>query len=619
MPTNQVQQLITLLQQEGPLTVKTASMKLNVSERSIRNYIRQANASSLRIHKDHSKLWVEHTKKIQPIQTDLSLPQNYKERSRYMIKKRIINDETVDLFELSEKLFVSYSTLKNDISKMNQEYQQFQIHFRLKNDQLFLDGSEKQIRKLISHVLADETASHTVNLETLIKNYDPFFVRTITEAIDQMIDHPSILKNDLARMNLILHLVIISQRSKKRDEKNESFKENSWKDHRFEMLVSRLERTLMIQYSQEDLEQIHTLLAGNINYDRSKFSVSEEIEHFSNSLIDLLETRYHVELGSDMNKEMFFRHVYNLLIRARSNSYIKNPMKESIKAASPTIYEMAILASIEFEHQFHFSIIEDEIAFIAIHISNWINQSNELSNKLNTLLLCPGYLDIQTTIVQTITSKFSNDLIIIKTIASEQELEHLEYDLLISTIPLTKTMSHPFILISPILTNANVSALTQKIEEIKRRKESELIRSHFFEYFDESLFFQDDLRSKDEVLSFLCDSLVKQDVIDTDFEQSVKKREAVCSTAFSLFAIPHPLMPLATQTKIPVFINPNGIDWNGTKVQVVLLLAINEVDKRIFMNVYEPLIRLLSEDELTATLARSNSFRAFANLLLEEM
>ncbi len=619
MPTNQVQQLIALLQKEGPLSVKTASMKLNVSERSIRNYIHQANAASLNIHKDHSKLWVEHTKKIQPIQTDLSLPQNYKERSRYMIKKRIINDETVDLFELSDKLFVSYSTLKNDISKMNQEYQQFQIHFRLKNDQLFLDGSEKQIRKLISHVLADETASHTVNLETLIKNYDPFIVQTITEAIDQMIDHPSVLKNDLARMNLILHLVIISQRSKKRDKINNPSKEDGEKESRFTMLVSRLERTLMIQYSQEDLEQIHTLLAGNINYDRSKFSVSDEIEQFSNALIDLLETRYHVELGSDMNKEMFFRHVYNLLIRAKTNSYIKNPMKESIKAASPTIYEMAILASIEFEHQFHFHISEDEIAFIAIHISNWINQSNELSNKLNVILLCPGYLNIQTTIVQTISSKFADDLIIIKTISSEQELDHLQYDLLISTIPLTKITRYPFIMISPILTNANISALAQKLEEIKRKKESELIRSHFFEYFDEKLFFRNDLRSKDEILSFLCNSLVKQDVIDMNFEQSVRERETVCSTAFSLFAIPHPLMPLATQTKIPVFINPNGIDWNGTKVQIVLLLAINEVDKRIFMNVYEPLIRLLSENELTATLARSNSFRAFANLLLEKM
>ena len=37
------------------------------------------------------------------------------------------------------------------------------------------------------------------------------------------------------------------------------------------------------------------------------------------------------------------------------------------------------------------------------------------------------------------------------------------------------------------------------------------------------------------------------------------------------------------------------------------------------MNVYEPLIGLLSDDELTMTLARSNSFQSFTNLLLEKM
>lgn len=107
--------------------------------------------------------------------------------------------------------------------------------------------------------------------------------------------------------------------------------------------------------------------------------------------------------------------------------------------------------------------------------------------------------------------------------------------------------------------------------------------------------------------------------MNDSFEKSVREREDVCSTAFSLFAIPHPLLSSATQTKIAVFINPDGIDWNGSVVQVVLLLAINEVDKRIFMNVYEPLIGLLSDDELTMTLARSNSFQSFTNLLLEKM
>ena len=134
MSSNQVNRLISLLQSEGVLTIKTASIKLKVSERSIRNYIREANAQTPVIQKDRSKIWVSSDQSIKSI--NQKIPQNYKERSRYMIKKRIIENEIVDLFELSDLLYVSYSTLKNDIAKMNQEYQQFQIHFRLKNDQL---------------------------------------------------------------------------------------------------------------------------------------------------------------------------------------------------------------------------------------------------------------------------------------------------------------------------------------------------------------------------------------------------------------------------------------------------------------------------------------------------
>lgn len=234
-------------------------------------------------------------------------------------------------------------------------------------------------------------------------------------------------------------------------------------------------------------------------------------------------------------------------------------------------------------------------------------------------MLCPEYINIQDTIMQSITARYSDDLIITKVVSSEEEIDHFDYDLLISTIPIVNAPAIPSVLVSPIMTETNLVKLRYKIEEIKRRKTSELIRSHFFEYFNESLFFQTGLKTKDSVLSFLCDQLVKHEFVNDSFEKSVREREDVCSTAFSLFAIPHPLLSSATQTKIAVFINPDGIDWNGSVVQVVLLLAINEVDKRIFMNVYEPLIGLLSDDELTMTLARSNSFQSFTNLLLEKM
>lgn len=310
MSSNQVNRLISLLQSEGVLTIKTASIKLKVSERSIRNYIREANAQTPVIQKDRSKIWVCPSSDQSIKSINQKIPQNYKERSRYMIKKRIIENEIVDLFELSDLLYVSYSTLKNDIAKMNQEYQQFQIHFRLKNDQLYLDGSEKQIRKLISHVLADETASHTINLETLINNYEPKIVQIVTQAVDNMIDHPSILKNDLALMNLILHLVIISQRSQVKEFSPSSIeKKISMDNPRFVSLIHYLQNSFSIRYGEEDLEQIYTLLIGNINYDHSRYLIPQRIIEFSNSLIELLESRYHVELNREMNKEMFLRHI----------------------------------------------------------------------------------------------------------------------------------------------------------------------------------------------------------------------------------------------------------------------------------------------------------------------
>lgn len=310
MSSNQVNRLISLLQSEGVLTIKTASIKLKVSERSIRNYIREANAQTPVIQKDRSKIWVCPSSDQSIKSINQKIPQNYKERSRYMIKKRIIENEIVDLFELSDLLYVSYSTLKNDIAKMNQEYQQFQIHFRLKNDQLYLDGSEKQIRKLISHVLADETASHTINLETLINNYEPKIVQIVTQAVDNMIDHPSILKNDLARMNLILHLVIISQRSQVKEFSPSSIeKKISMDNPRFVSLIHYLQNSFSIRYGEEDLEQIYTMLIGNINYDHSRYLIPQRIIEFSNSLIELLESRYHVELNREMNKEMFLRHI----------------------------------------------------------------------------------------------------------------------------------------------------------------------------------------------------------------------------------------------------------------------------------------------------------------------
>lgn len=621
----QSKRLIQLLENEGPMSIKRASAKLQVSERSIRNYMRQANAKSTQILTDHSKIWVQERK---PASLDFSraLPQNYRERSSYIIKKKIIEKEEVDLFDLSETLYVSYSTLKNDIAKMNQEFHAFQVHFRLKKDKLVLFGEERQIRKLISHVLAQETATHIIDMETLLNNYDKNLVHIIQQEIEQIVVHPALSKNDLAKMNLILHLVIISTRCQENGGcANDALalvfrteKEKQW----FGQLIDHLQTRLAITYAKEDLEQIQVLLAGNLNFRASEpsFEMDQKNIRFTSQILDLLEKRFHVDLNREEVKELFLRHLHNLNIRAQTGGFIKNPMKESIRQISPTIYEMAIVMAVEYKKYFQVLLPEDEIAFFAIHISSWIDQSNALNQKLKTLLVCPAYLNFQSDLLQTLSTRFADELYIPHVASSEQSGMDDGYDLVVSTIPLSTVSSQKVISLSPIWTPYTQQALSEKILKIKERKKGEMIRNHFFEYFQEPFFSVVRKTSKEALLHQMCARFNEKEIVASDFEKSVLEREKACSTAFGGFAIPHPLVSSARETKVSVALCPEGVLWNNDqKVYAVFLLAINEVDKRVFLNVYEPLVSLLSDEEFMTRLSAQTDFHAFSSLLIHKI
>ena len=56
---------------------------------------------------------------------------SYAERSVYIIKKMLIEHRPLNTFDLCDELFISYSTLKSDLAKMNTLYQSFHVHLSL--------------------------------------------------------------------------------------------------------------------------------------------------------------------------------------------------------------------------------------------------------------------------------------------------------------------------------------------------------------------------------------------------------------------------------------------------------------------------------------------------------
>ena len=90
---------------------------MNVSMRTVKNYIYElnklgavpvitsSNAGYTVIHEEAEKL-------LEEPKNDTALPQTFKERSFFIIKRILMENQQLNIFDLSEELFVSYSTLK---------------------------------------------------------------------------------------------------------------------------------------------------------------------------------------------------------------------------------------------------------------------------------------------------------------------------------------------------------------------------------------------------------------------------------------------------------------------------------------------------------------------------
>ena len=80
-------------------------------------------------------------------------------------------------------------------------------------------------------------------------------------------------------------------------------------------------------------------------------------------------------------------------------------------------------------------------------------------------------------------------------------------------------------------------------------------------------------------------------------------------------AIPHAMEMEALKTCIGVVISKQGIHWDQACVHLVLLVAINKVDKQIFHDLYEALVILFSNDHVMDLVSECITFSDFEKLI----
>lgn len=611
------------------LTSQQLADVLNISMRSVKTYISQINETgkgkAIISNKNGYTLNVPVAKSLLA-QENIVIPQTYEERSTYVIKAFFLqHTNSLDLYHMADELYVSDSTLKADIKKMNMRFKSFNIVFAIERDQIKLQGPEKNIRKLFSYILYEEVDNHYVDLQILKSNFKNIDIDSMLPAIKQIFSKNDYYINDLALRNMLLHLVIIIERIQEGKTIPSMVREIQDQDSENECvaeLCKKLEQQFSITINEEERREIYVLFKSSTNFvvtggmQEVRALVGNEIMEETKELVYLIQQAYAVNLDTENFIIPFALHLKNLMLRAKNSTNIKNPMLESIQSQHLILFDMALYVSLQLEKKHKIYISQDEVAFIALHIGGEIERQKNNNPKVRVVLLCPSYMNIESRLYNELLINFSNDINIVASVRDSHQLEELNYDLLISTVRIKVPAACETAVISPFMTSGDKLEIQEKIENSLNNKKNKMLTRHFNDYFEKELFFVSNrLLDKMEVIDILVGNLYEKEYVRRDYREHVLMREKAACTAFGKIAIPHSVEMNAYKTCASVMISGKGIRWENQIVYVVLMIAINKLDNHVFKELYESLVIIFSEETNIELFRECKSYEEFESTL----
>lgn len=630
MNTKQTELLNYMLVNKQTITSQSLASVLHVSVRSIKSYISQINESAnAKVILSDKNGYSINSAIAQTIlnKTEIPVPQNYIERTNYIIKQFIVGHTNyIDINDLAESLYISDSTLRLDVKRMDELYSKYSIHFHIVKDKLVVDGSERSLRKMMSKAIYDDVGNNYTNLNVIKEEFKNFDVRSIVPILKMTFAQNNYYINDVALMNLVLHIAIIIDRLL--DGRNITSEtvipmQSEVDTKLVNELCSKLESAFGIQFITAEKDELYLLVRTNANLampnnlNELTGFVGDKVMDITNSLIAITEEEYKINLSDAAFVAPFALHLKNMIYRSETDKMINNPMIDSITNGHPLVYDIAVFMGIQLLDKYNIRVNESEFSFLALHIGGELERQKINSVKISTVLLCPSYMNLETRLYNNILLDFSNDINIIATVPSLEQVSNLKFDLLMTTITGLTEDKYEIVVIPPFASRLNKVEIQETIEKCKNNIKNRILKNHFDNYFEEDTFFtgHKELKNDEEVIRFLAKNLIKKEYVPQDYIEKVLSRERAASTAFNCIAIPHSMEMNCYRTSVSVLLNADGIDWAGQRVTIVLMMSLSSHDSQEFSKLYEALVVLFSNQSNVDLFEKCKSFNEFKNIL----
>ena len=471
-------------------------------------------------------------------------------------------ENSIKLEELADIMFISVSSVKNDLKEVKDILSKYNINIISKHKYgLGVYGEESDIVKCI--VDLSSRKDNELSLSDFLNEDINNKIFNLKNEILKCLEKEDLILSDIEFKNLCSTIFVKLSRSEHYNYEN--FIENYIKDYKIK---------------REDI----------MNNDINKEKRTNAILSFCKNLklattIDISQDEFFVEC--------LYNHINNLIKKDKLGICNYNVVDNDIKIKYPYAYELAKIAKKAIEEELKLTILEDEVSNIAIHVGGAIERysNNKKRKQFKVIIVCASGAGTSMLINTKLQQLFKDKIKIVKIIPSYliDYINPLEVDFLISTTPLNYNKI-PVITVSPFLTEKEIRII-QKFMDTGYVYEDVEIK----DFFERDLFLVDlDLKKKEDVLDFMSDILIKKDIIDDEMKNSYFEREKIATTEIgNMVAMPHGAKGNIKENKIVVAILKEAISWDHGKVKLVVMLALNNEKildyEEVFSNIYNKL------------------------------
>lgn len=562
--------------------------------------------------------------------TDAATP---RDRLHTVVRALLDSDDGIDVFATADALHVSAATLEADLARVRALLGGTELTLERSAERARLRGTEVAQRRLLSRLAHDEMDAGAFDLDALRRalgsgvidpdSFGPFKSDLVAEltALGYFV-------NEYGISDVVMHIAIAADRVS-RDRPLEAVHGaiEAPQKRVAGILGDLTARHFGVTLGEGDSIHLATLVLTRVvapgasaPADVARARLEPEVEAAVRAVVAQAAAEFLVDIQYEDFILRLALHVQNLTHRAREQAWSRNPLTKSIKSTYPMIFEVAVFMASGLQERLGVPILDDEIAYIAMHVGGRLERSRRADSLLTATIVCPGYYELHELLRSSVDRSLGQAVEVVGVETRvDPAWDTIDTDLVLSTID-PPAPSERIVRIQPFLTDADVERVTAAAARLRRTRRLARLRTELERYFAPSAFVRglDAGAGPEGIIRSLGALLVAQGVIDEGYVERTIERERMSSTAFTdALAVPHALGMTATRTAIAIGIGEQSVPWGEARVQVVALVAFSESDRAAFQTVFEHFVEVFSEhDSVQRIVRRGVDFAGFLDELV---